>query len=123
MTGALNLERTPVACARGFQQALAAKLFEFGVLGCKQALSGRRLCRAMRSCANTYVPRRNESEFRSDLDGVRFLVAHLTSNNFRFERDPGTTVAPSGRFMLRPQHALCCNGNMEAIMNGSLEAI
>jgi hypothetical protein len=26
---------------------------------------------ARRSCANTYVPRRNESEFRSDLDGIR----------------------------------------------------
>jgi hypothetical protein len=38
MMGALNLERTPVACARGFQQALAAKLFEFGVLGFRDAV-------------------------------------------------------------------------------------
>jgi hypothetical protein len=32
---------------------------------------GRRPYWARRSCANTYVPWRNESEFKSDLDGIR----------------------------------------------------
>jgi hypothetical protein len=39
------------------------------------AIGAEDLTGARRSCANTYVPRRNESEFRSDLDGIRFGTA------------------------------------------------
>jgi len=35
----LNFERASVACASGFQQALVAELFEFGVLGFRDAVS------------------------------------------------------------------------------------
>ena len=40
-----------------------------------QRIGAEDLTGARRSCANTYVPRRNESEFRSDLDGIRFGTA------------------------------------------------